>query len=117
MNVYRKRLIALLSWIGIFLALGLLDYLISRWNNQYTLSKLILWALDSRGAVFFVGLIFMVGFLFGHLDSPQDSILGPAAEDLKKVLITNLAGQVGPLIAIDRVSAQAFVDEVETMKS
>ena len=117
MNVYRKRLIALLildrdlpgSWVARLSA--------QPWNNQYTLSKLILWALDSRGAVFFVGLIFMVGFLFGHLDSPQDSILGPAAEDLKKVLITNLAGQVGPLIAIDRVSAQAFVDEVETMKS
>ncbi len=116
MNVYSKRLIALLIWVGIFLALGLLDYLLSYLNNQYTLSKLILWALDSRGAVFFVGLLFMVGFLFGHLDSPQNSILGPAAENVKQEFIAALKDLPGPA-CIDRVSAQAFVDEVETGKS
>jgi hypothetical protein len=114
-NVYSKRLTAAVLWSLPFLAGFAIDYMVSRWNNQYTLSKTILWILDSGGAWLFVGMLFMGGFLAGHLDSPQDSILGPAAENVKREFIDGLK-LPGP-ITIDRVSAKAFVDEVETTES
>ena len=118
LTVYQKRLLAAILWLSLFPVGFAIDGLISGWSNQFTLSKILLWIDSLPGGVWWAAMgLFGLGLLCGHLYSPQDSILGPAAEDLKKVLITNLAGQVGPLIAIDRVSAQAFVDEVETGKS
>jgi hypothetical protein len=72
-NKYTRRALDTAFWIGFFIMLGLVDYGISLWHNEYTLSKLILWA-NSKSAVTLLGVTFMLGYLVGHLQAAQDPL-------------------------------------------
>lgn len=74
MNKYTRRLFFALGWFAFFIIGGVVDYwLAENGLNQFTLSKLLIWGF-TKSAIFMTGIIFMTGYLFGHLGSPQDPL-------------------------------------------